>query len=169
MPEPLAAGNGVVVVPMWVSIGGRQYRDGELGISEVLARFHEGVSTSGPSPGELAEAVAGADHGDGVVVLTISSRMSSVYESARIAAASLEAEQVAVVDTGTAAGAQGLVVLAAVQAARSGLGLPRVVAVANEAARSTKLLATLPSLEHLARGGRVPGAAAWGRKSKEGM
>jgi len=149
---------------MWVTIGGQQYRDGELGISEVLARFAEGVSTSGPSPGELAEAVAGADQGDGVVVLTISRRMSGVYESARMAAASLEGYRVAVVDTGTAAGAQGLVVLAAAQAARSGLELEEVVAAANGAAKSTKLLATLPSLEHLARGGRVPGAAVWGAR-----
>ena len=164
LPSALAEQNRVVVVPMWVSIGGHQYRDGKVGISDVLERFDEGVSTSGPSPGELASAMASADQGDGVVVLTISSKMSSVYESARVAAATLEDGEVAVVDTGTAAGAQGLVVLAAAKEAASGAGAQEVVRAANAAARATKLFATLPSLTHLARGGRVPGAAAWGAR-----
>jgi len=122
------------------------------------------VSTSGPSPGDLAAAIAGADQGDGVVALTISSKMSSVYESARVAGAALEPNEVAVVDTGTAAGAQGLVVLAAARQAASGAGVPEVVRAANAAAGATRLLATLPSLAHLARSGRVPGAAAWGAR-----
>ena len=118
----------------------------------------------GPAPGELAHAAEGADQGDGVVILTISRRMSGVYEAARVAALSLEGKRVAVVDTGTAAGAQGLVVLAASRAARAGAPLDAVVAAATTASERVKLLATLPSLEHLARGGRVPGAAAWGAR-----
>jgi DegV family protein with EDD domain len=149
---------------MWVTIGGRQYRDGDLGMDEVLGRLGEGISTSGPAPGELAEAIAGADNGDGVVVLTISRNMSGVYQAAVVAAGTLEGGKVAVVDTRTAAGAEGLVVLAAARAARAGLPLSRVVPVAREAAAGTRLLATLPSLEHLARSGRVPGAAAWGAR-----
>ncbi|HUB70428.1 MAG TPA: DegV family protein, partial [Acidimicrobiales bacterium] len=110
----------------------------------------------------IAKAAAEADQGDGVVVLTISQRMSSVYQAAGVAAKILEGEKVSVVDTGTAAGAEGLVVLAASKAARQGRPLDEVVAAANVALRSTKLVATLPSLAHLARSGRVPGAAAWG-------
>jgi DegV family protein with EDD domain len=71
---------------------------------------------------------------------------------------------VAVVDTGTAAGAEGLVVLAAAKAARAGLPLDSVVDEARRASGRVRLLATLPSLDYLARGGRVPGAAAWGAR-----
>ena len=71
----------------------------------------KGLSTSGPAPGELAEAAGAADQGDGVVILTLSQAMSGVYQSARLAMDLLEGEKVAVVDTGTAAGAEGLVVL----------------------------------------------------------
>jgi DegV family protein with EDD domain len=147
---------------MWVTVGGEQYRDGEIGMEQLLAHLGEGFSTSGPAPGELAQAAQAADEGDGVVILTISRRMSAVYDAARVAARSLEANKVAVVDTGTAAGAQGLVVLAASRAARTGAALDDVVAAATAAAGRAKLVATLPSLAHLARGGRVPGAAAWG-------
>lgn len=168
LPADLAAANGVTVVPMWVAVGGEQYRDGELSLAEVLERVDEGLSTSGPAPGELARAASEADQGDGVVILTLSQNMSGVYQSARLATELLEAgperERVAVVDTGTAAGAEGLVVLAAARAAQAGLPLGSVVEAAQRAGRKVRLLATLPSLDYLARGGRVPGAAAWGAR-----
>ena len=164
LPADLAGASGVAIVPMWVAIGGQQYRDGELTLKEVLDRAGEGLSTSGPAPGELAEAARAADHGDGVVILTLSHEMSGVYQSARLAMDLLDREKVAVVDTGTAAGAEGLVVLAAAKAARAGLPLGSVVDEARRAAGRVRLLATLPSLDYLARGGRVPGAAAWGAR-----
>ena len=167
LPADIAIAYGVTVVPMWVTIGGQQFRDGELGMAEVLGRLGEGLSTSGPAPGELAEAATTADQGDGVIILTLSKNMSGVYQAARLATGLLEAEggeKVAVVDTGTAAGAEGLVVVAAATAARAGLPLEAVVATAEEVRGRVRLIATLPSLEYLARGGRVPGAAAWGAR-----
>lgn len=149
---------------MWLNIGGHEYRDGELSLAEVLKRLGEGVTTSGPAPGDLAHAVEEQDQGDGVVVLTVSQRMSAVYQSARLSAGILGGRHVEVVDTATAAGGQGLVVLAAARAAAGGADLGQVVQEARRAAAGTRLLATLPSLEYLSRSGRVPGAAAWGAK-----
>jgi DegV family protein with EDD domain len=139
---------------MWLTIGMDQYRDGDLSLAQVVARLGEGLSTSGPAPGELAKVIDQADNGDGAVVLTVSRKMSSSHGSALLAASLTEkgAGRTAVVDTGTAAGAQGLVVLAA------------VVAAAKKAAEATRLVATLPRLDNLARSGRVPGAAAWGAR-----
>jgi len=167
LPGQLAEQAGVTIVPMWLTIGGRQYRDGELSLEEVVRRLPEGVTTAGPAPGELAQAVEGADRGAGVAVLTVSRRMSAVYQAARVAAGLVGEEKgtrAEVVDTGTAAGGQGLVVLAASTAAHAGLPLAEVVAAAQAAARRVRLVATLPSLAHLARSGRVPGAAAWGAR-----
>lgn len=163
LPAELAAANGVVVVPMHVNVGGETYRDGELGLEEVAAKLGQGLSTSGPAPGELVDAIEAADSGDGVAVLTISSQMSSTHRAALLAKTVLGGKRrVAVLDTGTAAGAQGLVVLAAARAALAGQDLDKVAAAAEGAAQGVRLLATLPSLEQLARSGRVPGAAAWG-------
>ena len=70
-----------------------------------------------------------------------------------------------VIDTQTAAGAEALVVLAAARAAASGAALDAVVRVAEDVISRVRLVATVPSLEHLARSGRVPGLAEWvGRK-----
>ena len=68
---------------------------------------------------------------------------------------------VTVVDTGTAAGAQALVVLAAAEAAAAGGDLPAVVAAAERVAGRVRLVATVADLERLARSGRVPDAARW--------
>ena len=66
---------------------------------------------------------------DGVVVLTIAASMSSTHQAAMLAAKDL-GEQVRVIDTTTAAGAEGLVVLEAARAARAGGDLDAVEAAA---------------------------------------
>lgn len=160
LPPELAAASGVTVVPMGLTLGGESVPDGSLSLEEVTARLGEGLSTSGPSPGELAQAISAADSGDGVVVLTLSQGMSSTYESAHLAQKLVDVP-VTLLDTGTAAGAEGLVVLAAARRASEGAPLDQVAAAALRAIRRVRLVATLPSLEHLARSGRVPQAAAW--------
>jgi DegV family protein with EDD domain len=160
LPAQIATDLGVAVVPMWLTIGGQPYRDGDLSLEQVTARLGEGLSTSGPTPGEFSTAIGEVDQGEGVVVLTISQKMSSTYDAARVAAQLSEAN-VAVFDTGTAAGAEGLVVLAAASAASAGADVAGVEAAARRAASRVRLVATLPTLDHLARSGRVPGAAAW--------
>jgi DegV family protein with EDD domain len=152
----------ISVVPMWLTVGGRPFRDGELSLEQVAAGLGEGLNTSGPSPGEIAEVAQRADCGDGVAVLTIAQAMSSTHDAARVAATQLgRATAIRVIDTKTAAGAQGLVVLAAARCAASGGSLDDVDAVVRRVRDAVRLIATLPSLDQLARGGRVPGAAAW--------
>jgi len=161
LPESVATEAKVAVVPMWLNLGSTPIRDGELSLEEISIRLDDGFSTSGPTPGEFVEAVTAADRGDGVLLLTLSSSMSSTFTTARLAAGMVEGVRVAVLDTGTAAGAQGLVVLAAAAKAATGASLEEVEAAARKACGEVRLVATLPNLEHLARGGRVPGAAAW--------
>jgi DegV family protein with EDD domain len=98
--------------------------------------------------------------------------MSSTHDSAKLAAKlvtdndprateSSHGPDVAVLDTGTAAGAQGLVVLAAARAAAEGADQYEVVATAERVAGRVRLAASVADLERLARSGRVPDAARW--------
>jgi DegV family protein with EDD domain len=160
VPPDVATKAGVTVVPMWLTIGGRSVHDGELSLEEVIADLDQGLTTSGPTPGEIAQAIESADTGQGTVVLSIAQAMSGTFGAAKLASEYVESE-VRVVDTRTAAGAQGLVVLAAARCAAAGGSLDDVVAAADRTADRVRLLATLPSLDQLAKGGRVPGAAAW--------
>jgi DegV family protein with EDD domain len=161
LPPAMAAEGGISVVPMWLSIEGRSVKEGEVPLETVLADPH--VSTSGPAPGEFEKVIREKLNDDGVVVLTIASTMSSTYEAAVIGAraASGDSTKVRVVDTTTAAGAQALVVLAAAACAGTGGTLDEVEAVARHAIAEVRLVAMVPSLDHLVRSGRVPNIAGW--------
>jgi DegV family protein with EDD domain len=139
IPPELAAERGVVVVPLHLMVGSG--------------------TTSSPSPGEFLTAAERAG-GDAVVILTVSSRVSGVWNAARLAADSARMP-VTVVDTETAAGAQALVVLAAADAATAGADAAGVEAAARTAIDGVRLVAVVDGLDHLVRSGRVPGIAGW--------
>lgn len=164
LPGDLAAAARIVVVPMWVTVGGVSYREGEISLEEIVRRGEEGLTTSGPTPGEMREAIGSCLGPEGALVLTVARRLSAVHEVARVASEPF-GDRVRLLDTGTAAGAQGLVVLAAARAAEAGRPLEQVEAAAREAAARVRLVATLGSLDWLVRGGHVPGVAAWAGRS----
>jgi DegV family protein with EDD domain len=172
LPPDLVARYDIRVVPLVLQVGADRYRDGEISLDELVRRFDEPISTAAPSPGEFATVIADARRTGPVVTLTIAAGMSSTHDSAKLAAKlvtdndprateSSPGPDVAVLDTGTAAGAQGLVVLAAAQAAAEGADQYEVVATAEQVSGRVRLAASVADLERLARSGRVPDAARW--------
>jgi DegV family protein with EDD domain len=147
-------------VPIRILIGAETFPDGAVPHADLLAS-DEPVSTSGPSPGDFLAALDGADSG---IVITVSHDLAEgTYLAARAAAGAADIP-VAVLDSGTAAGAQGLIVMAAARAASTGGSLGEVGRVASEVAGRVRLVATLPGIDHLARSGHVPEAAAWANR-----
>jgi len=162
LPPDLIAELDVTVVPLLLRVGGVEHRDGDLPLDELLPRLNGGVSTSGPTPAQLSAAIEKRMTTDGVVVLTIASTMSSTHRAAVLAAESVAPDApgpVRVVDTATAAGAQGLVVVHAARAAARGGGIDEVEAAARAAIDQVELVATVDSLDRLVASGRVPGLA----------
>jgi DegV family protein with EDD domain len=166
LPPEAAERLGIMVVPMTVVLGGMVRRDGSVTPEEVLERaIHYRVTTSSPSAGDFMKAIAIATERvqptAPVLVLTLSSAMSSTHQAALAAAKNVEDTEIRVIDTGTAAGAQGLVVMAAAELARSGATLDEVAARASDITRGVRLVASVQNLEHLAASGRVPQVAAF--------
>jgi DegV family protein with EDD domain len=167
LPRRLAERLDITVLPLGLVVGDEALHDGDVPLEQLLARLDEGVSTAGVSAGEVAAALkARLDDPDvdAALILTVSAAMSSTYDAARLGAASLGLPAPGVVDildTGTAAGAQGLVVLAAAERAAAGAPLDEVTSVADRVANEVRLVATVDSLDHLVRSGRVPGIAGW--------
>jgi DegV family protein with EDD domain len=89
--------------------------------------------------------------------------MSGTVHSAEQAREQLgdRAERVHVVDSRSACGGQGLVVLAAAAAARAGADAATVASQTREARSKLKLWFAIDTLEYLRRGGRIAGAQAW--------
>ncbi len=148
-----AASWGVTVVPARVILGGVSYPDGTLPLAELLARFDEGVSTSGPTPGDFVASLEGA--AAGAVVITVAAHLSSSYKAATVAAGLAAGLPVRVVDTGTAAGAQALAARHAAAVASRGGSLDEVEGAARRVLESARLFGALETFEYLIRGGRL--------------
>jgi DegV family protein with EDD domain len=154
VPDSLAQQLDVSVVPLHLTgDGGSEPDRPTVGAGEV------GGSTAAPSPGEWIEAFTADGTEDGVVAVTVASSMSATHLAAESAARSTGG-RVLVVDSGTAAAGEALVVVAAARRAAEGATLEEVAHHAAVVADGVRLVATLSSLEHLARSGRVPRVAA---------
>lgn len=153
----LARSCEVAIAPLSLDIDGVASTDDTVGIDEVARLVREGstVKTAAPTPGAFLSAIERADKGGGVVVITVGGSFSSTGDSARLAAGMTDA-RVEVIDSGTAAGAEGLVVVAAAKAASNGEPFEQVVRKAKEVCRRVRLVAEVGDLTYLIRGGRVP-------------
>jgi DegV family protein with EDD domain len=152
----------VHVVPLHLGIDGEDHRDGDLSIDDLIARLDREVSTSAPMPGDYVTAIEAAlGAADSVLVVTVSADMSASFKAARLAVQQYEDRDVRVFDSGTAAGAEALIVLAAARAAAGGASTDDVEAVARKVADRVRLVATVDNLDRLVQSGRVPNLAGW--------
>jgi DegV family protein with EDD domain len=159
LPADLARRHGITVVSMSLAVGGVPEPEGQRPLAELVDI--PDVTTSAPPPGEFEAAIKDRlrTH-DGVVVLTIAGSMSASFQAATVAAAAVGGP-VRVIDTGVAGGAEALAALAAAETATGGGDLDAVDARGRAVSEGARLTATLPSLDHLVRSGRVPGVAGW--------
>ena len=169
IPKELVEQYGIEVVPVEIIFDDKSYRDG-LDISPTefytLLRQVEKLPTTAASlPGSFLEAYRKASRRAAkILCITLSAKLSGMFNSARqaieIAKDSLPDVVIELLDSETAAAAQGLVVLAAARAATVGEGLTKVIEVAKGVMQRVNLLATLDTLYYLAKGGRVPKVGA---------
>jgi DegV family protein with EDD domain len=170
LPPHLIEEYGIHVVPLTLILEGKTYPDQANGDShqfyEHLKSARQPPTTSSPPPGQYLEALRRAADGAGAALcITLSSRFSVTYDSAmqamERARSELPALPVKVIDSGAAAMAQGFLVLEAARAAAAGADLEATAARVEALKPCVAVIALLDTLEYLARGGRVPRAAAW--------
>lgn len=169
LPAEQARAEGLVVVSLYVNRGGESVRESEIGslnafYSELRAA-DDLPTTSQPSVGDFASIYEPllAD-GHDVLSLHLSAGLSGTCRAAQQAAEQLAGRhpgRVAVVDSETACGGLGFVVLAAAARARSGASLDEVEAHARAARAEMRIWFCIDTLEYLQRGGRVGRAQAW--------
>ena len=121
-------------------------------------------TTSQPSIGDfLAVYEPLLDAGQDIVSIHLAGGMSGTVRSAEQAREQLgsRAERVHVIDSATACGGEGLVLLAAAAAAEAGGDGAAVADRARRAREGLKMWFAIDTLEYLRRGGRIGGAQAW--------
>lgn len=155
---------GVTVVPMRVTIDGKEYLDGvDLTVHEfysMLASSKELPKTAQPPTEDFKAAFESCGDDDDIIVITISSALSGTMQAAAIAAAELPDRRIYIVDSQNAVVGQRLLVMRAVQLRNSGMTATEIVEALEREREEIVLLAVVDTLTYLHKGGRLSKAQA---------
>ncbi len=167
LPKEVAEKLGITVVPLYVNFGNEAYRDG---IDLTTDAFYQRLptdknhpTTSTPPPAAYAEACDKlAEESDGIMVLTISRKLSATYDSAKQGLEERKSKcPVELVDSRLSLMGLGLIVIAAAKAANKGADLKEVLALTKDNIPRLDMRIAFDTLEYLRRGGRIGKAQAF--------
>jgi DegV family protein with EDD domain len=153
------------VLPINIHFNGKIYRDGvDITATEayrLLEKAPDQFASSPASVGEYAMAYReAATHAEGILCITLSAKLSTLYNSARLAREEVNSEfpnlPIEVLDSNTAAGGEGLIVSAAAQAADQGKDLAEVTQSALAIRDKISVIGILETIRHAYRTGRIP-------------
>jgi DegV family protein with EDD domain len=172
LPPDVLARHDIRVVPLYVVFGAdRTVREIDItdypAFFEELRRAETLPTTSQPSVGDFTSVYEPLlAEGKEIVSVHISGGLSGTPEAARQAKEALErdgkgGERIEVVDSTTAAGGLGFMVLAASKAAGEKTSAAEVAEHVRNARADLKLWFVIDTLEFLKRGGRIGAASAW--------
>ncbi|MCR4895617.1 MAG: DegV family protein [Lachnospiraceae bacterium] len=153
----------VMVVPLIVSFGDKEYLDGiELSRDAFYQKLETGdvfpkTSQASPAVFENAYREVRQKGMDGVVI-TLSSDLSGTYQSACIAAA--DYPEIHVVDSKNVAIGAGILTEYALLCAEAGMSAEEIAKEIEEKKKDVCLIAMLDTLEYLWKGGRLSKTAA---------
>lgn len=167
LPAPLVQALGIEVVPLTIRFGTEEFVDQvELSAAEFWDRVERSdklPETAAPSPGAFeARFRRLMDRGaTGIVCINLSSHLSGTMQSAQVAAAAVAREcPVQVIDSQSASMGQGNLCLTAARRAADGDSLGSIVTEVVDRRDRTKLYATLDTLDHIRKSGRIGNARA---------
>lgn len=154
----------VSIVPLTVHFGNEEYIDGvtidHKAFYEKLVETDVHPSTSQATPEvfikEFEKAKAA---GESAVVITLSSKLSGTYQSAKIAAE--DYENVFLVDSGSVTIGGGILVEYALRLLNEGLEAKEIAEKLEEAKERIIIIALVDTLEYLKKGGRISKTVAF--------
>jgi len=167
IPQEEAKRWGITVVPVYLRFGDEVYRDGvDIDSHEFYRKLVTGPvhpSTAAPSPGDFAKAYEeAARETDEIISIHVTSRHSAVYDAAKVGReiAKKGRCRIEVIDSKGVTMWQGLVAIAAAQAAKAGNSLDQVLEKVGEAIKQMRALALLDTVVYAVKGGRIGRAAS---------
>jgi DegV family protein with EDD domain len=173
LPEDLVAEHGIHRVSLYVTLDGEQQRESEISGSqyddfyERLRASDSGATTSQPSVGDFTSVYEPLlAEGRDIVSIHISSGISGTYAAAGQARQELidsgkGGERLTVWDSRSSCGGQGMMVLAAANAAARGASGAETMQAVERARDALRMWFAIDTLEYLRKGGRIGSAQAW--------
>lgn len=166
IPPKVVEELGITVIPLLVRFGTEVYRDGVDLTSEQfydkLKHSKKLPSTSVPPPGAFADVYDRlAEETDGILAITVSSKLSGTYDTALQAVGLMKTKcRVQVLDSQLTSMGQGLVVIAAARTAQAGANLDELIDLCRSKIPRIDVRGVFDTLEYLKRGGRIGRASA---------
>jgi DegV family protein with EDD domain len=152
---------GITVVPLQVIFSSRTYRDGvDLTTDEFYTRLDGLTSlptTSTPPPQVFTDCYESlADEADGILVITIGSKLSATGQAASQGVRAMQKKcRVEVVISEMAMMAEGLLAIAAAKAAQKGASVDELVEMTLHNINRAGIRLAFDTLKYLERGGRI--------------
>jgi DegV family protein with EDD domain len=145
----------VAVVPLLVTIGGNNYRDGvdihQKNLFELVKKHNELPKTAAPSTGEFAKAFSLPGE---CIFIGISSKLSATIQNARLAADMFPAGKVTIIDSLNLSSGVGLLVLRAAELRDQGKTAAEICENITELIHKVRTSFVIDTMEYLYKGGR---------------
>ncbi len=162
IPARIADKYDITILPMYISFGGRTYKEGE-GISsqKVYNALETGqkIYTSGPSVGDYTRVYAEKlkqDDIDKIYNICLSSRLSGTINSALAAQKNFPGQKIKIVDSKNATISLGLIVMEVARLAQMGMPEPKLMEKMDLLIEKTTFFAAIENFKHVLRSGRTP-------------
>ena len=167
LPAEVIKEYDIRLVPVALSINGQPYRDQvDITSDEFWNIFPDmkEFTTGAPPMGDYLSILSDLSKStNSILCVFVSKALSAINEAAVQAVEMFKAEHpdvnIEIVDSRTAAGAQGFIVLEAARAARAGKGLTEVVQIAQDMIPRVKFVTAMETLKYLIKSGRAPKSA----------
>jgi len=152
----------VFIVPVRFNFGRKSYIDK---ISMTTAEFYNELQTnpvhpktSQPAPGDFKKIYQYLfEHYKSTISIHLADVLSGTFQSARHAIEQIPGNRISLLDSSSVSVTEGLLVTAAIQAAKSGKSRKFIIEHIESLKSGTRLFAALADLSYAVKGGRVPG------------
>ena len=170
LPPDLVKKYSITVIPVGLVIDRKCYQDTAISNEEFWRLFNltkEPITTNATNPADFEAAFARlAQNTDSICCILVSKKLSATYNSAVMARETLKEKlpslKIEIIDSTTATGAQGYIVLEAARAAQSGKDLAEVTQAAMDMIPRVKFITAMQTLKYLIKSGRAPKSAIIG-------
>lgn len=161
LPQEILDKYNIGVVPLEIRFGDESYWDGiDISNEEFYKKMKEHKElpkTASPSPQQFISEFEGPE--EDIVIVTISSNLSSTYNSALIAKEIYEKEnknkKIHIIDSLNASVGEGLIALKAAQMALKGMNADKLAEFLRKCAKEGQVFFLLDTLENIIKGGRI--------------
>lgn len=151
--------NDIGLIPLYVGFGNNTLKDGlEIKTEELYKKVEEyGIlpKTSAPSPNDFFNSFKPfIDKGYNIVYISISSKLSSTIQNAKIAASEFDEGRIEIVDSLNLSTGIGLLVMKAVDYAKQGYSSSEIANLVKEILPKVETNFIIDTLDYLYKGGR---------------